>query len=423
MEPGIKNWAINPIENQNTIVMKSTIHPIIGIGILLGLSISEIQAVGYRLPNQDPEGIARGNAFAATADNPSAIYYNPAGITQLDGQQISVGAYFISTNVDFKSPTGEQASTVTDFQAVPQIYYTFSPEASPFSFGFGIYAPYGLGIEYEDKTQTPFSTLAEEGKVLYACFNPVIGYQISPSLSVAAGLTINYSEADLKRGIGFLPGDQFRFDGDGFAYGLNFGVLWQPLPEWSLGLNCRSSTEVDYKGDSIADPYSDSQSTSASLTFPCFLVGGISYRPNDRWNFEFNLDWTDWDSVNDTRFKGTFGGDQTFRFRYESGFMYNFGITRKLNGGYYVSAGYIYSENNVPNETFSPLNPDSNLHLGSVGFGHRGDKYSWAFGYHFAYNGGREVSGNQAVSPAGQTADGEYETFNHAVNLSVRYAF
>ena len=39
------------------------------------------RADGFRLPNQDPEAIARGNAFTATADNPSAIYYNPAGIT------------------------------------------------------------------------------------------------------------------------------------------------------------------------------------------------------------------------------------------------------------------------------------------------------------------------------------------------------
>jgi len=76
---------------------------------------------------------ARGNAFAATADNPSAIYYNPAGITQLEGQNLSLGSYFISTDVHYESFTGKSASTKTGFQAVPQIYYTFSPKDSPFS--------------------------------------------------------------------------------------------------------------------------------------------------------------------------------------------------------------------------------------------------------------------------------------------------
>lgn len=378
-------------------------------------------AVGFRLPNQDPEGIARGNAFAATADNPSAIYYNPAGITQLQGQQLSVGTYFISTNIDYESPTGVETTTVSDFQTVPQVYYVFSPEESQFSFGMGIYAPYGLGIDYQ--SDDAFSTLAQEGELLYACFNPVLAYEINSGLSAAIGYTFNYSEVTLKRRIGILPDDQFRFEGDGVASGMTLGLLWQPVAEWSFGLNYRLATEIDYKGDSIAEPYDGYRSTEATLVFPDHVVGGISYRPDEQWNFEFNLDWTDWDQVNDTEFKGTFGGDQVFPFRYESGFMYNFGVTRKLAKGYYVSAGYIYSENSVPSESFSPLNPDSNLHLGSFGFGRRGEKFSWACGYHFAYNGGREVNGNLANPGAGQTANGTYQTFNHAINLSVRYGF
>ena len=55
----------------------------------LGVFASENSyAIGFLVPNQDAEAIARGNAFAATADNPSAIFYNPAGISQLKGQNI-----------------------------------------------------------------------------------------------------------------------------------------------------------------------------------------------------------------------------------------------------------------------------------------------------------------------------------------------
>src|SRR5271165_2725098 len=79
----------------------------------------DIRAVGLRLPNQDPEAIARGNAFAATADNPSAIYYNPAGITQMEGQNLSAGLYLLSAGDTFESTTGATASTKTDFQPVP----------------------------------------------------------------------------------------------------------------------------------------------------------------------------------------------------------------------------------------------------------------------------------------------------------------
>ena len=93
---------------------------------LSGLS----HAVGFRLPNQDADGIARGNAFVATADNPSAIYYNPAGITQLEGQQLSLGLYNISTDVDYSGALGK-AETKRAVQVVPQLHFVYSPEDSP----------------------------------------------------------------------------------------------------------------------------------------------------------------------------------------------------------------------------------------------------------------------------------------------------
>src|SRR5271154_264571 len=55
-------------------------------------------ALGFRIPNQDAGAIARGNAFTATADNPSAIYYNPAGITQLEGENAQFGVHALSIN-------------------------------------------------------------------------------------------------------------------------------------------------------------------------------------------------------------------------------------------------------------------------------------------------------------------------------------
>src|SRR5215475_13415471 len=60
--------------------------------LIVGDWPSRVLGVGSRIPNQDAEAIGRGNAFAATADNPSALYYNPAGITQLEGNNVQLGA-------------------------------------------------------------------------------------------------------------------------------------------------------------------------------------------------------------------------------------------------------------------------------------------------------------------------------------------
>src|SRR5690242_5459569 len=151
---------------------------------LMSLSGPAVYGVAFRLPNQDPEGISRGNAFAATADNPSAIYYNPAGISQLDGTQIRGGLYLISADTSFSGPAGK-AETDTSLQEVPQFYAVKSFENLPLSLGLGVYAPYGLGLDWG--THNPFRTAAQDGKLLYACANPVISWKVLPSLSLAIG--------------------------------------------------------------------------------------------------------------------------------------------------------------------------------------------------------------------------------------------
>src|SRR5947209_1056371 len=47
------------------------------------------------VPMQSSKAAAQADAFTAQADDPSAIYYNPAGLTQLHGTQMTVGAFFL----------------------------------------------------------------------------------------------------------------------------------------------------------------------------------------------------------------------------------------------------------------------------------------------------------------------------------------
>src|SRR6188768_2899050 len=107
--------------------------------------------LGIRIADQNPFATARGNAFTATADNPSAVYYNPAGITQLEGTRALLGAYAISlktrVNLDVESENSSFSSTNTEFQVAPQFFLTFKPKQYPIALGIGVYAPFGFAIE------------------------------------------------------------------------------------------------------------------------------------------------------------------------------------------------------------------------------------------------------------------------------------
>ncbi len=104
---------------------------------------------------------------------------------------------------------------------------------------------------------------------------------------------------------------------------------------------------------------------------------------------------------------------------YRSSFTYEFGVTRQLGKGYWASLGYFYSENSSPDHDFTPIIPDTNLHLGGIGFGYKGKNWDLAIAYQFGYCPERTVSGDVTYS----SANGTYKVFNNAVNLSATFKF
>jgi long-chain fatty acid transport protein len=386
-------------------------------GSLIAFSGFSSLALGIRLADQDPMATARGNAFAATADNPSAIYYNPAGITQLEGHNLRLGIYSIYLNSSFETPAGARTETIDKIQAAPQFYYTFSSAECPVSLGLGVYSPYGLALDWPDSA--PFRTLGRKGKLIYSTVNPVIAWKICPAVSIAAGPTFNYGDLELRRGI-FVRGDDFRFRGDDTDVGFNAGVRWQIAPEHAVGLSYRKSTSLNFEGHADTHlifpfAFNGTENASAQFHFPQNVVFGYSFRPTPEWNFEVNVDWTDWDSLNTVLLKKP-SGNVPLVFNWTSSFFYEFGATRQFHNGYSASAGYIYSENSVPDATFNPVVPDSDRHIFSLGVGRKYKNCDWEAAYQFAYGPSRTINN-------GTAANGNYTFTSHAITISFGYHF
>ena len=397
--------------------------------MLVLLSPLQLFGLGIRLADQDPQATARGNAFAATADNPSALYYNPAGITQLEGHHFSLGVYGVTYESRFVSPApvGGKAFTKDKPQLLPQLYYVFSPKENPLSFGLGVYAPYGLGLEWPETSG--FRTIAIQGRITYLTINPVVAWQLHPTLSIAAGPTFNQAETDLRQGLfsPFPKTDQLRFKGDDSDVGFNIGVRWQPHVKHAFGVTYRSASTMNFSGHSQVaglGPLDATSAANARFPFPQNVVAGWSFRPTPAWNFEVNVDWTDWSRLTVVTLNqpGQLLGPLRLPFNWRSSFFYEFGATHYFSHGWQASAGYIFSENSVPDKNFSPLIPDSDRHIFSLGVGRQYKHVRWDAGYQFAYGPPRTVSGS-TPSLIGQSANGRYEFISHALALSIGYGF
>ena len=374
---------------------------------------------GTRVGFKDAFATGRGNAFVATADNPSALYYNPAGITQLAGQQISSTLYFVQIQSDYRSPTGRTASLDKSFTLVPQIYYTFTPAESSWSFGLGVYAPFGLESEWPDSA---FRTVTTKAKEEFITIAPTIAYRMSAALSVAGSITYNRLNVDLRRGIGFVPGDQFRYDGKDSAIAFNLGLLWKPSPEHSFGLSYQHRTTFNTKGVADTAPFiPGGESASARFEFPEVLIIGYSFRPTPDWNIEFNLDWTNWGRRN-TLVVNKPSGAIAVPFDLKSGFLYEFGLTRYFAGGMHASLGYVFTEDSSPDHTYNPAIPDSDRHFFSVGVGYKSAQWQVDAAYQHAFAVERTARGTPA-SLIGETADGRYRNPIDGVAISLGYRF
>ena len=394
-------------------------------------------ADGLRLVSQDATAAARGEAFTATADNASAIYYNPAGITQLEGNNLRSGLYGIYLEPQFTPPAnkpnhGEVYSVGKHFAGVPDFFFTHRLKRTPFTVGLGIYAPYGGSVSWPDAAG--FRSVAEASRLTYLRVNPVVALKISEQLSVAAGFNVDYAKLFLSQGIlsSVNPQNFFQFSGHGLSVGYNLGVLWHPWEKISLGATLRGATSFTLSGQSEfgEGSFIPAQTRSAQMdfSFPLTAVLGASYRPNPNWNLEFDVDYTDWTSVNDLLLQQVpvtpLGVQQNIpvKLEWQASWMFELGVTRQLGHGWHVSAGYLFNQNSVPNKYYTPFAADLDRHFFNLGAGHHGKRWDWDVTYQLGYGPDHSVSGSSPSSTPGffstQTADGTYSFWSHAIFIS-----
>ena len=412
--------------------------------VALAVSLMPLAAWGngLRLPSQDAFASARGEAFVATADNPSAIYYNPAGLTQLTGTQLRSGLYGLYYDPTYQPPkeahnAGKTYEIKKQFAAAPQFFFSSSLKEMPVSAGLGVYAPYGGGISWP--SDTGFRTVGTQSSLTYIRINPVLAVKLGEKFSIGAGVMVDYASIDLEQGLRTIPQppNYFKFGGNGWAVGYNVGALWHPIEKISVGATFRSQTSFTMKGTTGMEQLPAFQSTSLpanmDVTFPLTAVVGLSYRPTPKWNLEIDADYTDWSSFGKTTIhqQGTppFPVQQNVpvNFGWQASWMFELGATRYFDNGWHTSAGYMFNQTSVPNTYYSPLVADLDRHFFSLGAGHNGKLFDFDITYQLGYGPNHTVAGSTPPSSpgfsSGQRANGTYAFFSQAIIVAVGVHF
>ncbi len=396
--------------------------PVMRIICLLLATVTGLHANGFYIPVQDPFAASRGNAFVATADRPSAVFYNPAGLTQLDSAAVHVGVYGVRLGIDGETAIdGGSHQNKAEFIPLPQ-FYAAAPLNDRLSAGVGLNAPFGLRTDWG--TSTPFRAVATETDLTYATAWGVLGYELSSDLSIGGGLALTYADGTLKQ---FLPPPnppaEFGFEGDDYSTSWIASLLWQPGGRHSFGLTYRAKTELDLSGSAAAPGIGLAiPKAGLDLVTPDTLVAGYAFRPNEQWTLEANVEWVNWRRLKVPTLRQAPLPDNPIPFNWESNFMYGFGVTYAPNETWAFNAGYIFIENSQPDLNFNPAIADADRHWLSAGVSYSAAAWTVDLAYQYAFSD-RTVLDPTPEFDVGDLVAGDYSSRFHGLMLSFNRSF
>ncbi|HVM60199.1 MAG TPA: outer membrane protein transport protein [Verrucomicrobiae bacterium] len=390
------------------------------LAMVLSAPSLELFALGFRNPDQGAAATAQGNAFVAQADDPTAIYYNPAGLTQIHGTEIANGGDFSFPDARLKG--GGPGTEMTKWSLTPHLYGTtdFGIPKSPWRFGIGVNVPFGSEAAYSQNG--PFRYTLTSASLRVINIQPTVAYKFNDQFSLGAGLNVYDVSTGLNghRATPFMPANdtRFHFDGNGLAEGATAGLLWKITPRNTVGIAYHSPFTVNYHGTvdvKVPGVLRQENVATASMPFPQTVAWGYAFRPIPQWKLEADMEWTNWKPLRELTLQapGSQADGSKVPFNWTDSFLYEVGTQYDLNKRWKLRAGYIFSENSTPGKTFSPATPDSDRHVFNVGFGYSTKRMFVDVLYQYTVAADRTV--NNDVNPA---VDGTWLINNNAVMMT-----
>lgn len=369
--------------------------------------------------NVDTQGIgakatALGGAFSAYGDDPFAVYYNPATLTQIRSAMISLGAHVVKPEMKVSRYAvngmkagssaigpdwfGDRSHTLI----VPHLGF-FLPVSDSVTAGVGLYAPYGMDIRWPMTSDNPGVYNSYHSWYRREVISPAAAWKLHDQVSVGLGIALGRSFTGVENWTYFpaLPGLHNRFVDtdmeDEGNWSINAGLLIKPLKSLSLGLTYRGRAETKFRGttqvkgvnegDDLtgtgSSVYNTCVSSTTEIDSPEQIQGGIRYQPVESLSLEVDLVWTRWSSIKgytlsfDRKFLdapalGLYNPGRTEQYyarNWENTTQLRFGVEWKVNDILALRGSWFYDPSPIPDSTFDMQWPDGDKRTYALGIG------------------------------------------------------
>jgi long-chain fatty acid transport protein len=364
------------------------------LGLVLGLSTG-LYPNGLNLNGSGSKAIAMGGAFVGLADDYSAIYWNPAGLTQIKEPQLaffgtdiipkptyqydlSIPALGVNIDIDTKAKLKHYLSGGLGF---------IKPVSEKVVLGVYAYVPSAVGATWKGEELAPITNnFPIEWKTLLAIvtISPTVSVQVTDKFSIGASLNINYGTLDLKRPI--TDYGQYLEDLDGLAVGATLGLMYKPTEKLSFGFTYKTPFTAKLTGKSQVPALAQAglpteDDSEREATWPMWIATGIAFKPNEKLTFTADVQYTNWKEMTvipvtfySDLWKSVIGERGNFELKWKDAVQLRAGMEYKVSDRLALRAGYYYDPHPSPIETHSILLPEITYNWITAGIGYHTER-------------------------------------------------
>lgn len=402
-------------------------------------------AAGFALYEFSARGNAMGGAVLAGDAEPASLALNPALITQLPGKQVQLSATLVTAKISDVEYGDHKTSTDREWWPLPAFYYTQQLNEK-WWLGLGAFTRFGLSNEYPDKGWTlpaapaTSGSLNHVGVVTYS-IQPTVAYQATDKLAVAAGLEVQYLNFTEKVRFGNTSATyaDLNLDGDSVAVSgmlaffynanekVNFGGSFRMRNDHSV----RGPQKYDYVNPAAALMFVQGGDFWGDITFPAQLALGASYKPTEKWLFEFNwtnIFWSCFRSIN-IYFDnlpgqagggyGMLGSTQGNMKEYQDSYRIGLGAEYTLSAKTKLRGSFIFDKSPINDRFMDIMLPADDRYIVGIGAGFDlGKNVLLDLSYNALF-----IQNLTGVAPDQTTPVHYKSSISHLFGLSVRYTF
>ena len=345
-----------------------------------------------------------GSAFAGLADDATAIFYNPGGLsfTGDKGEIIVVAKQYWP---EHSYTTFEGDETVSKNPTFLPEFFAYTRLGERWTLGLGAYTPYaGGGIEW----------LAEDvgihvdGSIHVVSVTPTASVQLNDWLSIGLNLNGYFGRSDqeyMNPNAGYSDVSAFSSDEDDFSLAVSSGIFIKPSETWSAGLTWHSGSDMELTGQTDLETFvfTGTYDSSTSFSLPNWWALGGAYHVSEKWTLVAEFDYFDWSSMEalDKTISDTPFGDieQQELTGFNDGYYIQFGTEYDLSETWTIRGGASYEHKAVSADYLSLTNVDvSKTHLfGGVTWNHN----QWHVDLGGFYSMGREAERSADIERVG----------------------